>query len=698
MELLAPAGSFEQALASIESGCNALYGGLKNWSARSRAVNLSETEYCELINICNKRNISFYLTLNTLMSDKELKNIKNFFDQKDVLKPHGILVGDIGLMCMLKEYFPDITLHASTQFGAYSVRDVLFFESLGMKRVVLARELSIKEIENIKKNTSSELEVFVYGNQCVIFSGNCLWGGLTHSGSGHKGCCIGTCNDIFDNKAGRIGNFLWANNIGLYEWVNRLNDIGIDSIKIEGRVRSCDEVRCVVSKFYSAMQGEKIDNDYDYDGYLGGKLPPKGMFNDFNPENQYKNVEDIEFSNDDYLHTVKNGISSFVYGDEADTNEYVFTFFRNKWDRNRINIRIRFGFEIRDGIVEMISVEYVKVNGTKNMYMISEETVQGEKGFYSLRYIYAEMIQKLKANVYDCKSKIPALTNVLIDINKLYCIFDKINCDIDSIVNREPGEINVPKADRNDDLLFISDEKDIYNYAARGYKNYIYKIKTEKGLALCIEMEDSIDGIKVFYQLPYLDFNNRLENICDMLRGRNVVITRISQLALKEKYSFKEMYGDYMLNVWNSESAKWLKQNGITALIAHPELSMKQINQISAKSGMKMILIAASKIPFGYTRACFKEVGLCGCNCANSVLELHNTYKDKDVEIICDNEFGYRTVFDKDIYISKDTDSNHKKIFGMFGISNKDKENILCGNIGVYRDKEIIYTERYYET
>ena len=697
MEILAPAGSFEQALVSIENGCNALYGGLKKWSARSRAINLSDEEYCKLIDICKEKNIQFYLTLNTLMSDQELEDIKNFFSRKDIPRPQGILVGDIGLMKMLQETFPDITLHASTQFGAYSIRDVLYFEALGLSRVVLARELTLREIEYIKLNTSAELEIFVYGNQCVIFSGNCLWGGLTHSGSGHKGCCIGTCNDIFQSNTGRMGNFLWANNIGLFKWTKKLYDIGIDSIKIEGRVRPCSEVKEVVSKFNRSLHGEIIENDYNYDGFIGGQLPPKGIFNDFNPENRYRNIEGMVFSKDDYLHTVKDGIQSFVYGDEAKTNEYVFTFFKSEWTRNHINIRVRFGFDIIDDRVILNSVEYVRVNGTKMLFMLNDENEQGEKSVLSLEHVYRVMKEQLKVNVYDCKAKIPALTNVEIDMIKFYSVLEKINHDTDSIVCREPDTYDNTPANAIYDLLFVCNASDICHYVSRGYKNFIVKIKTIKELEKCLQMEDAIEEIRIFYQLPYLDFNNKMEIVCKMLRGRNIVITRISQLDLKEKYEFGELYGDYMLNVWNAKSAKWLKNRGINALIAHPELSLKRIEQISTQSGVEMIIIAASKIPFGYTRACFRDLKLCNGTCSDNITELHNTYKDKDLEVVCDNEFGYRTIFDREIFVSKKGSIGHRRLYGLFGLSNEAKENVLLGKRNEYIGKEIIYTEGFYE-
>lgn len=693
MELLAPAGGFRQALVSIENGCDALYGGLKKWSARSRALNLSKEEYCELMKICNERNIKFYLTLNTLMSDEEIQDVIAFFSEKNIVFPDGVLVGDIGLLCSLRRYFPDLNLHASTQFGAYSVQDVDFFSQLGMKRVVVARELSLKEIENIKNNTDIEIEVFVYGNQCVIFSGNCLWGGLTHSGSGHKGCCIGTCNDIFQTENGRIGDFFWINNIGLFGWVKELEKIGIDSIKIEGRVRPDDEVATVVSKFRAAMNGETIGNDYGYNGYLGGSIPPKGMINDFNPENTYRHVENVMFTEYDYMvHEDKNGLS-FVMGNNTDSKEYVYTLFQNNWIKNGINIRIRFDFETTKGRICVISVEYVRVNGTKIKYDIDK--INNEKS-YVLKDLFHIMEKRVNANIYECKVKIPAMSEVYVDEKQLNSICKNINDDICNTNISFGGYDHDFVISKEHDLIFISNIDDLLIYYEKGFRNFCYKIRTLAETKQCLMKEDELLDVVIFYQLPYLDFNSIMDRIYPLLENRRIMITRISQLVLCKQYHFKEIYGDYMLNVWNVESARWLKDQGVSAIVAHPEVPLRSIEKIEKKSGLEMILIGASQIPFGYSRVCFKHNNLCRAKCTNQKIWLHNKYKGSDVQMLCDNEFGYRTIFDPDYYVASGYMPGQRYIWGLFDLTEDQKKEILSGKKKYFKDKEKIYIAGYY--
>lgn len=229
MELLAPAGDMAQALKSIEAGCDAIYGGLKGWNARHRAKNFSMKEYNQILEICHKKGVKFYLTLNTLFRDEELDEVQKLFRSGDFYYPDAVLVADIGLMRMLYREFPGVTLHASTQFGAYTLEDIAFLEQFNVKRAVLSRELTLSEIGELRKNTDMELEIFVYGSQCVCFSGQCLWGGLINACSGNRGRCTGMCRDIY-RKDGFAGQFMYPRDIDAVGILGTLEDMGINSI------------------------------------------------------------------------------------------------------------------------------------------------------------------------------------------------------------------------------------------------------------------------------------------------------------------------------------------------------------------------------------------------------------------------------------------------------------------------------------
>lgn len=195
MEILAPAGSIEQGYSAIEAGCDAIYGGLKIGNARQRAKNFTLNEYSQILNYCKSKNVKFYLTLNTLLRSDELTEILDLL--KSIELPDAVIVADIGLIHALLAAFPSLPIHASTQFGTSSLNDVLFLESIGVTRAVLSRELTLDEIKHIKENSHIELEVFVFGTQCALFSGQCLWGGLICESSGNRGKCNGMCRDFY---------------------------------------------------------------------------------------------------------------------------------------------------------------------------------------------------------------------------------------------------------------------------------------------------------------------------------------------------------------------------------------------------------------------------------------------------------------------------------------------------------------------
>lgn len=176
MEILALTGSIEQGYPAIEAGCDAIYGGLKIGNARRRAKNFTLNEYSQILNYCKSKNVKFYLTLNTLLRSDELTEILDIF--KSIELPDAVIVADIGWIHAFLETFPSLPIHASMQFGTSSLNDVLFLESIGVTRAVLNRELTFDEIKYIKENSHIELEIFVFGTQCALFSGQCLWSGL----------------------------------------------------------------------------------------------------------------------------------------------------------------------------------------------------------------------------------------------------------------------------------------------------------------------------------------------------------------------------------------------------------------------------------------------------------------------------------------------------------------------------------------
>ena len=689
MELLAPAGSYEQALVSIRSGCDALYGGLKKWSARNRAVNMTVEEYLLLMEECRRRSIRFYLTVNTLLTDAELAEVNAFFHDPQIIPPDGILAGDIGLIALLRREFSHIPIHASTQMGAYSLADVRYFQSLGIQRIVLARELTLEEIRYIRANTDAELEVFVYGNQCVAFSGNCLWGGLLHSGSGHRGRCIGACNDLFKAENGRCGNFFWANNIGLFGMVKELEAAGVDSIKIEGRVRPNEEVADVVRKFRRAMAGESLPNDYGYRGFAGGDLPPTGMFNDYNPENRSVSLPEVDFTCHDWMRDVSGGQPHFARGSETQSKEYVYTIFSRPLLTGAINIRLRPGFEDGDDGPVLRKVDYVNVNGERVIYNLPDPGLAGAA--VRVEELCDLFRRGINANIYECMSRCPARTRVIYNPRALAAVMEQIDRDVAGTRARNrrcPSRCGAPA---RDSVVITDSTADIRRLTKEGWNTFVYVLRTRQGLVDCLALEAEVPGVRIIYRLPYLDFEGRMEELAPLLRGHRVMITRISQLDDCRRFGFEDIWGDYMLNVWNSIGAAWLKERGVRGIIGHPEITAAENAEIQRRSGLSIALIRAGKVPLGYTRACFSRLGLCSRRCADNVTTLHNELKGGDVQLVCGNEFGFRVLQNGDYWVSEEPDFALRKVYILAGLTPDQKVEVLGEDPADFETKNRLY-------
>ncbi|MDA3925866.1 MAG: U32 family peptidase [Kiritimatiellae bacterium] len=256
-ELLSPAGSYDAALAAFQYGADAVYAGLPHFSARAEAKNISMDElrllsaYAATFSPAKK----IYISFNTLLFDHELPRAFEMLDQLDELKPDGVIVQDLGGARLIKENFPNMPLHASTQMAAHNLESVLELKELGFKRVVLARELSLPEIKHIAENCGIEIEVFVHGALCYSYSGLCLFSSQTTGRSGNRGQCAYCCRHSFNSNEEESHPFSMKD-LALLPIIDDLTTTGVHSLKIEGRMKNPLYVACVTDAYR-----KKIDSN-----------------------------------------------------------------------------------------------------------------------------------------------------------------------------------------------------------------------------------------------------------------------------------------------------------------------------------------------------------------------------------------------------------------------------------------------------
>ncbi len=262
IELLAPAGDMQSLKSAVNNGCNAVYLGGKNFNARSSAANFSVPELKEIVEYCKVRNVKVLLTVNVLYKEVELEQLFEFLNEMYIIGIHAFIVQDIGVAMFIKKHFKEVKLHASTQLNAHSLNDVLYLEKIGFDRVILSRELNINEIREIKENSKVELEVFGHGALCVSYSGQCLMSSFIGGRSGNRGKCAGTCRLGFDfleeDKIIEKGYLLSTKDLCTLDYIKTLKEIGISSIKLEGRMKSYQYVAQITKTYRKALDDLEI--------------------------------------------------------------------------------------------------------------------------------------------------------------------------------------------------------------------------------------------------------------------------------------------------------------------------------------------------------------------------------------------------------------------------------------------------------
>jgi putative protease len=258
-ELLAPAGSPEALFAAFQYGADGVYLGVGKLNARASAHNFTKEELEPLLNFAHLNNKKIYAALNTLVKTSELDNAFQTLSDLEKIKIDAVIIHDLGIYKIIKEYFSKLPVHFSTQMTIHNFQGVQKAQEMGAKRVILARELTLKELEHIRKNTSIELEVFVHGARCYSYSGLCLFSSMVGGRSGNRGYCAQPCRKNY-TSGNKSGYFFSMCDFFTLKDIPKLKDIGIDAFKIEGRLKTPLYVAYTSSIYKKAINNEPIDD------------------------------------------------------------------------------------------------------------------------------------------------------------------------------------------------------------------------------------------------------------------------------------------------------------------------------------------------------------------------------------------------------------------------------------------------------
>lgn len=617
-ELLAPAGDIESLYQAIHNGADAIYLGLRSFGARAYSKNFNNKEIIEAIKTAHLYDVKIYVTMNTLVKDCE---VDDFLNQVEFLYINGvdaIIMQDFGMINLVREMFPNLEIHASTQANNSSLDTIKMFYKMGVKRVVLSRELSLDEIKKI--DVPIELEVFIHGALCISYSGNCLMSSMIGNRSGNRGKCAGSCRLKYDlkkdNKVLIKDKYLLSTKElnTSYNFKDLLNS-KIKSFKIEGRMKSPEYVG-FITRFYRKLidkeninieeELDKLKTIYNRKFTLGNLFNSKDIMNIDTSNhigleigkvvsitknkikikltkelNQFDGIRFLESSKGlilNYLYDENNKLISsshnIIYIDNKvglTTKDRVFKTLDSKlinslkkYNLKKINIQIYFKAIINNKIKVILEDNCNKVEVEGN---ISKEakTIPIKK-----EDIRKHLLKLGNTPFFSDNIKIEISNNIFIpikEINDLRRKAVKLLIEKRSLIKR-----NYIKIKNN---LSFNNLKDFNS-------NYLVcSIKNEEQLKVCLELDFKriyISDSKLYEKYKenksiYYMVNRNSFNIESNLKEKSIISEYLD-------FNNKKLVGNYTLNVYNIYTAYYLLKNKLLNCPISVELTSLELNSL----------------------------------------------------------------------------------------------------------------------
>ncbi len=580
-EVLAPVGSPESLAAAVRSGADAVYIGAKQFSARRNADNFDDNDIKETVRYCHIRGVKVYLALNIMIKQSELQAA---FDTALTAYKCGvdaIIISDLGLASLIHKHIPDMQLHASTQMTVHSPACLPTLKELGFSRVVVSREMSKTELQEfckVAKKQGIEVEVFVHGALCMSVSGQCLLSSILGARSGNRGLCAGPCRLPF-KATGGTGYDLSLKDLCLYEYINELKDMGVASLKIEGRMKRPEYVSAA-----TAACRQAVDN-----GFIEPKL--------------FETLQDV-FS--------RSGFTDGYYKGELGRNMFGI---RTKDDVIAAGDTYSYLHELYRAELQSVSIKMqaeilcdklmsFTVTDGKNTVTVTGDIPQAAKNKAAEKQGVIDNLTKLGNTPYYCEDIDIKLDNGLFvaasSLNALRrdAIEELDNKRAEIIVN----EYTVP------DFESIGDLKGQKQFIARfaSIEQIPDNLSNIKAIILPYECEmPQLDGIEIIAELPRYVVNDEVViKRLEVLKQQGITTAycgNLSAVSLAKSSGFK-VIGAIGLNANNGESIKVYKEIGVDELLLSAEISLKEIKNIKVE--IPVGIFAYGRLPLMLTRNC----------------------------------------------------------------------------------------------
>lgn len=620
VELLAPAGDFSCLKAAIEAGCDAVYIGGKLFGARAFSSNFTDDEIIKAINYAHLFGVKVYVTTNTLIYDKEVERFLEYISFLHKNNVDAVIIQDLGMLDLVRQTFPNLEVHASTQMHIHNLDGASFMEKLGVKRVVLARETSISKIKEIKEKTNIDIEIFIHGALCVSYSGQCLMSSLIGNRSGNRGTCAGSCRQsysIVDENNNIILNNkypLSMKDLCSLENLKTLLDIGVTSLKIEGRMKSSSYVYTVVKLYRLAIDSYYKNNNIYIDEKELYNL--KKIFNReftkgflFDEENnkvinmKRPNHQGVEIGK---VINYKNNVATIKLNDEININDglrivgkkdigvNVNNFYINsklvKTAKKGDIITIKVNDKVEKDDKVLLTLDSKLNEEINNIISSNQRKVLVKAKFIAKedKQITFELTDFINKVVVISENKVTKALNKPITKEE---IKEKLNKIKDTVYKYESLDIEI------DDNIFIPlniindlkrkafeelNNKRLYKipYKRCEYKRNVKSYPKEKLLNILILKDENIDSLKKKYD--YIYSSNNIDNTI-------LLLPRVID-KYKENYNKDVLVGDIgyfnkhkvcitdtSFNVVNSYTVAFLHSLGAERVTLSYELTKKQI-------------------------------------------------------------------------------------------------------------------------
>lgn len=611
LELLSPAGSPEAVIAAVQNGADAVYMGLGDFNARRGAKNFSLEEFEKAVRYCRIRGCKVYVTMNTLVSDREMTDALELAHAASDIGADAILVQDLGLLSVLRRSLPDMPLHASTQMSIHSLDGVKAAAAMGLTRAVLARELSLEQIRYISRKAPIETEIFVHGALCFSHSGQCYMSSLIGRRSGNRGMCAQPCRLEY-SLGSRMED---PHPLSLKDncLIDRMNDIeaaGVACVKIEGRMKR-PEYTAVVTKIYADVIREH-------------RQPT---------EEEYAALQ-TAFSRDGFTQGYFNGDKADMFGTRPD---------RQSPETEKLFAEARRGYV--DSEIKRVPIRIAAVINSKEAVKVAAEDCDGNRVIVAgnepegaVRQSISEdfinrQLKKTGGTPYVCteiQSKVqPGLFLNASSVNELR---RRLLSELTERRAKAPERRSLPMPPMPSGVAPIADPVTIYHVLkAEQLSPELAELSPDYIYVPLTELYEHFEAVRPFTErgcgvvavLPRVITDDRKNDIVSMLKKlrslgvREALVGNIGHVSMAFAADM-ELRADFGMNVFNSYNLDLLDKLHFLSATASFELRLAQVRDM--QKCIDTELIVYGRLPLMVSDQCVVSHAYGKCNCQSGIM------------------------------------------------------------------------------